>query len=115
MRKYELIHSLLIGFEMKMLITGYYYYRLFERIDANKDGKIQVSELKDLTVEFGMLGKVKCEIDELATALISDFDTDKDGEIDEVEFEKGIEKWLKQYKFSFDSTECRGENRAVST
>ncbi|CAA7028721.1 unnamed protein product [Microthlaspi erraticum] len=88
--------------------------RLFEKIDVNKDGKIQVSELKDLTVEFGMLGRMKCDIDKLATALISDFDNDRDGEIDEAEFEKGIEKWLKQYKLSFDTTECqREEDRVV--
>lgn len=90
-------------------------YRLFEKIDVNKDGKIQVSELKDLTVEFGMLGRVKCDIDELATTLLADFDSDRDGEIDEIEFEKGIEKWLKQYKFSVDSNESQREDRAVST
>ncbi|CAH8358630.1 unnamed protein product [Eruca vesicaria subsp. sativa] len=86
--------------------------RLFEKIDVNKDGKIQVSELKDLTVEFGMLGRMKCDIHELATTLLADFDSDSDGEIDENEFEKGISKWLKQYKFSFDSTECQRDNRA---
>ncbi|KAL0795707.1 hypothetical protein Bca101_067084 [Brassica carinata] len=87
-------------------------HRLFEKIDVNKDGKIQVSELKDLTVEFGMLGRMKCDIHELATTLLADFDSDSDGEIDEIEFEKGISKWLKQYKFSFDSTECQRDNRA---
>ncbi|CAH8353520.1 unnamed protein product [Eruca vesicaria subsp. sativa] len=86
--------------------------RLFEKIDVNKDGKIQVSELKDLTVEFGMLGRMKCDIHELATTLLAEFDSDRDGEIDEVEFEKGISKWLKQYKFSFDSTESQRDNRA---
>ncbi|KAF3610225.1 hypothetical protein DY000_02047295 [Brassica cretica] len=86
--------------------------RLFEKIDVNKDGKIQVSELKDLTVEFGMLGRMKCDIHELATTLLADFDSDSDGEIDEIEFEKGISRWLKQYKFSFDSTECQRDNRA---
>ncbi|KAH0911290.1 hypothetical protein HID58_034611 [Brassica napus] len=87
-------------------------HRLFEKIDVNKDGKIQVSELKDLTVEFGMLGRMKCDIHELATTLLADFDSDSDGEIDEIEFEKGISRWLKQYKFSFDSTECQRDNRA---
>ncbi|RID46239.1 hypothetical protein BRARA_I02919 [Brassica rapa] len=87
-------------------------HRLFEKIDVNKDGKIQVSELKDLTVEFGMLGRMKCDIHELATTLLVDFDSDSDGEIDEIEFEKGISRWLKQYKFSFDSTECQRDNRA---
>lgn len=88
---------------------------LFEKIDVNKDGKIQVSELKDLTVEFGMLGRMKCDIHELATTLLADFDNDKDGEIDEFEFENGIEKCLKHYKFIFNNTESPRENPAVST
>ncbi|XP_019097647.1 PREDICTED: uncharacterized protein LOC104776935 [Camelina sativa] len=87
----------------------YYLCSLFEKIDVNKDGKIQVSELKDLTVEFGVLGRMKCDIHELATTLLADFDSDKDGEIDETEFEKGIEKWLRQYKFTVDSTESQRE------
>ncbi|KAG7593241.1 EF-hand domain pair [Arabidopsis thaliana x Arabidopsis arenosa] len=86
--------------------------RLFDRIDVNKDGKIQVSELKDLTVEFGMLGRVKCHIDKLVTTLVADFDRDGDGEINEAEFEIGIKKWLNQYKFSFDSTVPPREDQA---
>ncbi|CAL9216605.1 unnamed protein product [Arabidopsis halleri] len=86
--------------------------RLFDRIDVNRDGKIQVSELKDLTVEFGMLGRVKCHIDKLVTTLVADFDRDGDGEINEAEFEIGIRKWLKQYKFSFDSTVSPREDQA---
>ncbi|KFK44728.1 hypothetical protein AALP_AA1G295100 [Arabis alpina] len=85
---------------------------LFKKIDVNNDGKIQVSELKDLTVEFGMLGRMKCGIHELATTFLADLDSDKDGEIDEAEFENGIEKWLKQYKFTFTRTDCPTENRA---
>ncbi|VVA92915.1 unnamed protein product [Arabis nemorensis] len=85
---------------------------LFKKIDVNKDGKIQVSELKDLTVEFGMLGRMKCGINELATTFLADLDSDKDGEIDETEFENGIEKWLKQYKFTFTRTDCPTENQA---
>ncbi|KAL1212797.1 Sodium/calcium exchanger NCL [Cardamine amara subsp. amara] len=85
---------------------------LFEKIDVNKDGKIQVSELEDLTVEFGMLGRIKCDIHEFATTLFSDFDSDGNGEIDETEFKNGMAKWLTRYKFSFDNTESQRENRA---
>lgn len=87
---------------------------MFEKFDVNKDGKIQVSELKDLTVEFGMLGRIKCDIHEFSTTLLADFDSDRNGEIDEIEFEKGIKKWLTRYKFNFDNTESQRENRAVS-
>ncbi|KAG7647873.1 EF-hand domain [Arabidopsis thaliana x Arabidopsis arenosa] len=86
--------------------------RLFQKIDANGDGKIQVAELKDLTVEFGMIGRVKCHIDKLVHTLVDDFDRDGDREIDEAEFEIGIKKWLNQYKFSFDTTVPPREDQA---
>ncbi|CAH2059495.1 unnamed protein product [Thlaspi arvense] len=77
---------------------------LFDRIDRNKDGKIQISELKDLTVEFGVFGRMKCDINEFANTLLADFDKDKDGELDEDEFEEGIMKLLNQYKFDNQET-----------
>ncbi|KAL1219238.1 Sodium/calcium exchanger NCL [Cardamine amara subsp. amara] len=77
---------------------------LFDRIDTNKDGKIQISELKDLTVEFGVFGKMKCDINEFATNLLAEFDKDKNGELDEEEFEEGIMKLLNQYKFDNQET-----------
>ncbi|VVA90967.1 unnamed protein product [Arabis nemorensis] len=77
---------------------------LFDRIDRNKDGKIQISELKDLTVEFGVFGRMKCDINEFANTLIADLDKDKDGEIDEKEFEEGIMKLLNHYKFDNQET-----------
>ncbi|XP_020885666.1 sodium/calcium exchanger NCL isoform X2 [Arabidopsis lyrata subsp. lyrata] len=72
---------------------------LFDKIDRNKDGKIQISELKDLTVEFGVFGRMKCDINEFASTLLAEFDKDKNGELDENEFEEGIMKLLNQYKF----------------
>uniref|UniRef100_A0A1J3HYI9 Putative calcium-binding protein CML34 n=1 Tax=Noccaea caerulescens TaxID=107243 RepID=A0A1J3HYI9_NOCCA len=77
---------------------------LFDKIDRNKDGKIQISELKDLTVEFGVFGRMKCDINEFANTLLADFDKDKDGELDEDEFEEGIMKLLNQYKFDNQET-----------
>ncbi|KFK23894.1 hypothetical protein AALP_AAs69390U000200 [Arabis alpina] len=77
---------------------------LFDRIDRNKDGKIQIAELKDLTVEFGVFGKMKCDINEFANTLLMDFDKDKDGELDENEFEEGIMKLLDHYKFDNQDT-----------
>lgn len=77
---------------------------MFDKIDRNKDGKIQISELKDLTVEFGVFGRMKCDINEFANTLLADFDKDKDGELDEDEFEEGIMKLLNQYKFDNQET-----------
>lgn len=81
---------------------------LFDKIDRNKDGKIQISELKDLTVEFGVFGKMKCDINEFASTLLAEFDKDKNGELDENEFEEGIMKLLNQYKF--DNQESPRQN-----
>ncbi|CAH8253816.1 unnamed protein product [Arabidopsis lyrata] len=111
------VHKHLQNFSPQSLIRNGQLSReslksLFKKFDVNKDGKIQVSELKDLTVDFGVLGRVKCDINELATSLLADFDSNRDGEIDETEFTIGIEKWLKQYKFGFDSTESPREDRA---
>lgn len=87
---------------------------LFEKADTNKDGKIQISELRDLTIEFWNFGRMKCDINELAKAFLEDFDGDKDGELKENEFEEGIATLLKQYKFNFDNVEDQSENHTVS-
>lgn len=86
---------------------------LFDKIDRNKDGKIQISELKDLTVEFGVYGRMKCDINELANTLLVDFDKDKDGELDENEFEEGVMKLLNQYKFDNPDTPRQGGNTCI--
>lgn len=86
---------------------------MFEKTDTNKDGKIQISELKDLTIEFWNFGRMKCDINELAKAFLEDFDEDKDGELVENEFKEGIARLLKQYKFNFDCGEDQRENHTV--
>lgn len=86
----------------------FFFCSLFDRIDRNKDGKIQISELKDLTVEFGVFGRMKCDINEFANTLLADLDKDKDGELDENEFEEGIMKLLNHYKF--DNQESPRQN-----
>ncbi|XP_019094907.1 PREDICTED: uncharacterized protein LOC104757228 [Camelina sativa] len=83
--------------------------RLFDKLDVNKDGKIQILELKNMRVEFEKLGGMKCNANELATTLLEYFDRDKDGEIDESEFELGIANWLKHYKFTFDNPACQSD------
>lgn len=51
-------------------------------------------EFKDLIVEFGVYGRMKCDINEFVNILFVDFDKDKDGELDENEFEEGVMKLL---------------------
>ncbi|KAG7569088.1 EF-hand domain pair [Arabidopsis thaliana x Arabidopsis arenosa] len=87
---------------------------LFKKTDKSKDGKIQISELKDLTIEFSNFGRMKYDINELAKAFLEDFDGDKDGELEENEFEEGIARLLKQYKFNVeDQRENQTEEHGV--
>ncbi|CAF2122696.1 sodium/calcium exchanger NCL isoform X2 [Brassica rapa] len=114
--KFELmseVHKHLQSFSPRSLIrdgqlTKESLKSLFDKIDRNKDGKIQISELKDLTVEFGVYGRMKCDINEFANTLLADFDKDKDGELDENEFEEGVMKLLNQYKFDNPDTPRQG-------
>lgn len=69
---------------------------MFEKTDTNNDGKIQISELKDLTLQFPNFGRMKCEINKLAKDFLEKFDKDKDGELDEKEFEEGVTELFKQ-------------------
>ncbi|KAF3543570.1 hypothetical protein DY000_02001793 [Brassica cretica] len=119
--KFELmseVHKHLQSFSPRSLIrdgqlTKESLKSLFDKIDRNKDGKIQISELKDLTVEFGVYGRMKCDINEFANTLLADFDKDKDGELDEKEFEEGIMKLLNQYKFDNPADTPRQGNTCI--
>ncbi|KAG2308981.1 hypothetical protein Bca52824_028729 [Brassica carinata] len=73
---------------------------LFEITDTNNDGKIQLSELRDFNIEFWNFGRMKCEIDKLAKDFLEKFDKDKDGQLDEEEFEEGVTSLLKKHKFN---------------
>ncbi|CAF1699914.1 unnamed protein product [Brassica oleracea var. botrytis] len=119
--KFELmseVHKHLQSFSPRSLIrdgqlTKESLKSLFDKIDRNKDGKIQISELKDLTVEFGVYGRMKCDINEFANTLLADFDKDKDGELDENEFEEGVMKLLNQYKFDNPADTPRQGNTCI--
>ncbi|KAG2308976.1 hypothetical protein Bca52824_028724 [Brassica carinata] len=84
---------------------------LFEITDTNNDGKIQLSELRDFNIEFWNFGRMKCEIDKLAKDFLEKFDKDKDGQLDEEEFEEGVTSLLKKHKFKFDSVEDEKEDQ----
>ncbi|CAH8365629.1 unnamed protein product [Eruca vesicaria subsp. sativa] len=109
------VHKLLKRFSPKHLlengeISEASLKSLFELTDTNGDKKIQISELKDLTVEFWNFGRMKCEIDELAIDFLKKFDENGDGYLDETEFKKGVKNMLKQYKFKFDSLDDEKED-----
>ncbi|KFK44727.1 hypothetical protein AALP_AA1G295000 [Arabis alpina] len=84
--------------------------KLFDRFDVNQDGKIQKSELNNMRLEFEQLEGLKYNTQEVANKWLEYFDDDRDGEIDKNEFERGISKWLDQYKLTFDSNdECQSD------
>ncbi|CAH8365714.1 unnamed protein product [Eruca vesicaria subsp. sativa] len=83
---------------------------LFEKTDTNGDGKIQISELKDLAIEFWNLGRMKCDRNEIGRIFLEDFNGDEKRELNEKEFEEGVTKFLKQYKFICDNVEEEKEN-----
>ncbi|XP_020867307.1 sodium/calcium exchanger NCL [Arabidopsis lyrata subsp. lyrata] len=71
---------------------------LFDKFDNDNDGKMEISELNEFTLEFGKLGKLKCDMNALAKTVLKEFDKDNDGMVNEDEFAKGITKWLKERK-----------------
>ncbi|KAJ4903565.1 Calcium-binding EF-hand family protein [Raphanus sativus] len=113
------VHKLLETFSPKNLIKNKEISKeslksLFEKTDTNNDGKIQISELKDLTLQFSNFGRMKCEIDEFAKDFLEKFDKDKDGELEEKEFEVGVTELLKQDIFKLDSKADQKVNHNVS-
>ncbi|KAF8108872.1 hypothetical protein N665_0104s0183 [Sinapis alba] len=109
------VHMLLQRFSPKNLIENGEINKeslksLFEKTDTNGDGKIQISELKDLAIEFWNCGRMKCDINEIGRVFLEDFNGDEKRELNEKEFEEGVTKFLKQYKFIFDSVEEEEEN-----
>ncbi|XP_023632908.1 sodium/calcium exchanger NCL2 [Capsella rubella] len=71
---------------------------LFDKFDKDNDGKMAISELNEFTLEFGKLGKLKCDMNALAKTVLKEFDKDDDGMVNEEEFAKGITKWLNERK-----------------
>lgn len=60
--------------------------RIFKRFDANGDGKISLSELGAALKELGSSS------DEEVQAMLSDIDSDKDGDINFMEYLDFVEK-----------------------
>ncbi|TDV58824.1 EF-hand domain-containing protein [Pseudomonas sp. LP_7_YM] len=62
------------------------YEQIFKRFDANNDGKISLSELSKALKALGSFS------DDEVQAMLSDIDSNKDGDIDFMEFLKFAEK-----------------------
>ncbi|KAI6690344.1 hypothetical protein NL676_027172 [Syzygium grande] len=70
--------------------------KLFGIIDEDNDGQLSVSELKAFLVGF-RFEEIDLNRDDAVKRIMADFDTiDRDGQLSNEEFRKGIEKWLKK-------------------
>ncbi|CAE5960098.1 unnamed protein product [Arabidopsis arenosa] len=69
--------------------------RLFETIDANKDGHLSAAELKALIIGISF-EEIDFDKDDAVGKLLQDFDKTLDEQVDEEEFVRGIKHWLIQ-------------------
>ncbi|XP_030627101.1 mitochondrial adenyl nucleotide antiporter SLC25A24 [Chanos chanos] len=82
------------------------YEELFEKLDTNKDGKVDVSELKaGLTAMGFTLGKGA------AQKIVSSGDSDKDEGLDFAEFSKYLKEHEKKLKLTFKSLDRNNDGR----
>ncbi|KAJ8277966.1 hypothetical protein GJAV_G00082220 [Gymnothorax javanicus] len=82
------------------------YQDLFEKLDANKDGKVDISELKAGLKSMGIsLGKGA------AQKIVSSGDKDEDAELDFKEFSKYLKEQEKKLLLTFKSLDKNNDGR----
>ncbi|CAA7013822.1 unnamed protein product [Microthlaspi erraticum] len=69
--------------------------KLFETIDANKDGHLSAAELKALIIGISF-EDIDFDKDDAVGKLLQDFDKTLDEQVDQEEFVRGIKHWLLQ-------------------
>ncbi|KAI3975411.1 hypothetical protein MKX01_004498 [Papaver californicum] len=69
--------------------------KLFRSLDLNDDGTLSVHELRALVIGIHFAHEeIEFDKEEAVPIVLSDFDTSRDGCVDETEFVDGISKWL---------------------
>ncbi|KAF2614100.1 hypothetical protein F2Q70_00013806 [Brassica cretica] len=69
--------------------------RLFQTIDANKDGHLSAAELKALIIGISF-EDIDFDKDDAVGKVLQDFDKTLDEQVDQEEFVRGINRWLIQ-------------------
>ncbi|CAF2057007.1 BnaCnng29300D [Brassica napus] len=69
--------------------------KLFDTIDANKDGRLSATELKALIIGISF-EDINFDKDDAVGRVLQDFDKTLDEEVDQEEFVRGIKHWLIQ-------------------
>ncbi|KAM8849380.1 mitochondrial adenyl nucleotide antiporter SLC25A24-like [Spinachia spinachia] len=81
------------------------YQDLFERLDANKDGKVDVAELRAGLKAMGIFRHGA------AQEIVSSGDQDKDGSLDFTEFSKYLKEHEKKLRLTFKSLDRNDDGR----
>ncbi|KAI3860943.1 hypothetical protein MKX03_001390 [Papaver bracteatum] len=71
--------------------------KLFRSLDLNDDETLSVQELRALVIGI-RFEEIEFDKEDAVIKVLSDFDTSRDGCVDEEEFIKGISKWLDEAK-----------------
>ncbi|PWA66613.1 sodium/calcium exchanger family protein / calcium-binding EF hand family protein [Artemisia annua] len=71
--------------------------KLFNSIDANKDGSLSLSELRALVVGM-QLYEININEEDAVTKVMKDFDTSENNEVEFDEFVAGVGRWLNEAK-----------------
>lgn len=78
-----------------LVLKFYLFIRLFETIDANKDGHLSAAELKALIIGISF-EEIDFDKDDAVGKVLQDFDKTLDEQVDQEEFVRGIKNWLIQ-------------------
>ncbi|XP_076873643.1 mitochondrial adenyl nucleotide antiporter SLC25A24 [Brachyhypopomus gauderio] len=86
------------------------FQELFEKLDVNKDGKVDVGELKEGLAAMGfVLGA------DAVQKIVSSGDTDKDQQLDFLEFSNYLKEHEKKLNLTFKSLDKNNDGRIDST
>uniref|UniRef100_H2ZCF6 EF-hand domain-containing protein n=1 Tax=Ciona savignyi TaxID=51511 RepID=H2ZCF6_CIOSA len=86
-----------------------YYRQIFEKLDVDKDGRVDVRELKEAYTNMGLL-----QVPGQAEKFVSASDSNKDGELDVAEFVRYLHEHEMKLKLMFKRLDSDKDGRLTS-